>query len=193
MDVCNAGVYWATFWVLSATLVVLLWYAWETRKLRQESQKQTFLMLRPFVVIKKPDPDNDASRASVKNIGNGSALHIRFKSVQRKIKLPGGITDEIITIEPRLEKTTLLKKDASDDLVLDAKKDDEQVFASQNDEKEKRNLYLSEKIFFEYDDINNEPYKISRLQNDTYKTLQKPEVRSALRDVITNILGLNKQ
>ena len=70
-----------TFFALFFTLLAVIWYACETRKLRMETIKQTELSLRPFVVITY---DTDASmqrRFKIENIGKGPALNVKIADI----------------------------------------------------------------------------------------------------------------
>ncbi|MEW6455833.1 MAG: hypothetical protein AB1410_03845 [Acidobacteriota bacterium] len=63
---------------LILTLFVVLWYAWETRRLRIETIKQTELSLRPFVIILFIEHKN---KFILKNIGNGPALKVKIDDI----------------------------------------------------------------------------------------------------------------
>lgn len=67
-----------TFFALFLTFLTVIWYAWETRKLRIETLNQTKLSLRPFVIIvfiERP------GKFILKNLGNGSALNVKVKDI----------------------------------------------------------------------------------------------------------------
>jgi len=59
------------------TGVVLIWYAWETNQLRRETQRQTEIQLRPFVIFRF---ENEVFQVS--NLGNGPALNVRIDDVR---------------------------------------------------------------------------------------------------------------
>ncbi len=60
--------------ILFATFLALLWYAWETRKMRREIVEQTKLQLTPFVVVLSEDP-----QLTVANYGESTARNIQIK------------------------------------------------------------------------------------------------------------------
>ncbi len=66
--------------LLGITLIAIIWYAWETRKLRMETVKQTELSQRPFVMI------FDSKRLGIryKNSGQGIALNIEITPYEYK-------------------------------------------------------------------------------------------------------------
>ncbi len=61
--------------LLGITLIAIIWYAWETRKLRMETVRQTELSQRPFVMIF----ETDSNKIKYKNSGQGIALNISIK------------------------------------------------------------------------------------------------------------------
>lgn len=61
--------------LLGITLIAIIWYAWETRKLRMETVRQTELSQRPFVMIF----ETDLNKIKYKNSGQGIALNISIK------------------------------------------------------------------------------------------------------------------
>ncbi len=70
-----------TFFALFLTLMAVIWYAWETRKLRMETIKQTELSLRPFIVITF-DPNASMQRGyKIENIGKGPALNVKIANI----------------------------------------------------------------------------------------------------------------
>ncbi len=85
----------ANFWqviILAITAVIIFWYTVETYWLRRESQRQTELQLRPFVVLEAVRQIEGVG-FQVKNIGNGTALNIRIGSVLVKYE---GTLSEVI-------------------------------------------------------------------------------------------------
>ena len=60
--------------ILFATFLALLWYAWETRRMRKQIVDQTKLQLTPFVVILVED-----SLVMVANYGESTARNIEIK------------------------------------------------------------------------------------------------------------------
>jgi len=67
-----------TFFALFLTFLAVVWYAWETRKLRIEAIKQTELGLKPFVTISY---DERERKFSYKNIGKGPALKVKIDDI----------------------------------------------------------------------------------------------------------------
>ena len=59
------------------TGLVLIWYTIETQLLRKESQKQTEIQIRPFVIVERKD-----RKIFLKNIGQGPALNVSVRPVQ---------------------------------------------------------------------------------------------------------------
>ena len=59
------------------TGAILIWYTIETQLLRKETQKQTELQIRPFVIMEFKN-----NEFYLKNIGRGPALNIKIKPVQ---------------------------------------------------------------------------------------------------------------
>jgi len=64
--------------ILLETGIVLLWYTWETHKLRKEAQRQTEAQQRPFVILEPTQRTHsgDLIGLRLKNIGNGAAINI---------------------------------------------------------------------------------------------------------------------
>ena len=71
---------WNQFSAVAVALTgaAVIWYTWETKLLRSESQRQTELQLRPFVVVVPVGP----GQFSACNIGNCSALNVAVADVQ---------------------------------------------------------------------------------------------------------------
>jgi len=59
------------------TGLIVLWYTYETKLLRSETQRQTEMSQRPFVVAKLVDDHFEVS-----NLGHGVALNIRIKPIE---------------------------------------------------------------------------------------------------------------
>lgn len=59
------------------TGLVLIWYTIETQLLRKESQKQTEIQIRPFVIVELKN-----RKFFLKNIGQGPALNVSVRPVQ---------------------------------------------------------------------------------------------------------------
>ena len=66
--------------LLGITLIAIIWYAWETRKLRMETVRQTELSQRPFVMIFEVDNH----RLKYRNSGQGIALNVRIKPFENR-------------------------------------------------------------------------------------------------------------
>ena len=58
------------------TGLVIVWYTWETQLLRVETQRQTEVQLRPFVVV---EPTSEGFQT--RNIGYGPAINVRIGEV----------------------------------------------------------------------------------------------------------------
>jgi len=69
------------FCVLFLTLLAVIWYANETRKLRIETVKQTRLSMRPIVVVTY---DEGERKFMLMNYGNTPAFHIKIDDVSLK-------------------------------------------------------------------------------------------------------------
>lgn len=63
------------------TGAAIIWYTWETKRLREETQRQTEFQIRPFVII-EPSIDAKSIGFKVINAGNGPAMNIRIQDVQ---------------------------------------------------------------------------------------------------------------
>jgi len=59
------------------TGAVVIWYTIETQLLRKETQKQTDLLIRPFVIIELKNRE-----FFLKNLGHGPALNVQVRPVQ---------------------------------------------------------------------------------------------------------------
>ena len=83
------------FWnliTLIVTAVIILWYTWETKKLREEAQRTNKLSFRPVVVPKYlSSVSNDSRHMKIMNIGRGPALNIECRISQ--IHPNGGYTN----------------------------------------------------------------------------------------------------
>lgn len=71
---------------LLATLGVIIWYSYETRRLRKATVKQTELQLTPYLIlnyaVEKEIPEY--TYLLCKNIGNTSALNVRVETFEVK-------------------------------------------------------------------------------------------------------------
>jgi hypothetical protein len=95
--------------VVTVTGFILIWYAWETFRLRVEAQKQTELSLRPCVIA---IPRRADSHWELKNIGNGTALDISIEDVHiSKHEIPGNPAWRPVLSFP--SKIPFLQKDKS--------------------------------------------------------------------------------
>jgi hypothetical protein len=61
---------------LIVTLIILIWYAWETRGLRIQSAKQYDFMLQPCIILFWSD-----GHFLLKNVGHSAALNIHISDV----------------------------------------------------------------------------------------------------------------
>jgi len=79
-----------TLAVLTATLVALVWYTWETHRLRRETQRQVEVQQRPFVILEPTarTHSGDLLGLKMKNIGNGTAVNIRVGSDPDSAAIP---------------------------------------------------------------------------------------------------------
>jgi len=92
----------ATMIVLAVTAVAILWYSYETRKMRNEMVKQTELSIRPQIVARL---DEKGEYFYVKNVGHDAAFNI----LTNEYYLVGPLTvklifDRIDALMPREEK-----------------------------------------------------------------------------------------
>jgi hypothetical protein len=110
--------------ILFWTGVILIWYTWETSKLRkeaqrqvEESQRQIEIQLRPFVVLDigfttAPDVDRKDYHIGVKNVGNGTAVNVVVKDMteitSENIRVPYNIPQKPIHILSPNEYCTIL-------------------------------------------------------------------------------------
>lgn len=60
-----------------ATFIVLIFYARDTRKIAKNSFEQIESSLKPFVALVEREPGH-SSKWSIKNLGKGAALNIRY-------------------------------------------------------------------------------------------------------------------
>lgn len=70
-----------------ATLIVLIGYAKDTKKIAKNSFQQIESSLQPFVALVEREPGH-SSNWSIKNIGKGPALNIRYSRYQADDKPP---------------------------------------------------------------------------------------------------------
>lgn len=75
--------------VLLITAFIVAYYTYETKQLRVETQKQTDLMIRPFVVLYYGTTYRVLNNLSIgepevkiKNVGNGAAVNVRVEDVE---------------------------------------------------------------------------------------------------------------
>jgi hypothetical protein len=82
--------------IVLGTALVLIWYTYETYKLREtaqkqievaqgqlaESQRQTELQLRPFVILEVSISEHDEFSYRVRNIGVGTAINVHIMDIQ---------------------------------------------------------------------------------------------------------------
>jgi hypothetical protein len=63
-------------WAVALTGLVLVWYTWETMRLRRVASAQRELQLRPLVILEPHEKG-----FVVRNVGHGAALNIRIDDV----------------------------------------------------------------------------------------------------------------
>jgi len=63
---------------ITLTGIVVIWYTWETNRLKIEMKRQTALMLKPYVVVKPGGGNKRKWDFELVNIGNGSAVAVRI-------------------------------------------------------------------------------------------------------------------
>jgi hypothetical protein len=68
--------------VVLGTALVLIWYTYETYKLREAAQKQIELQQRPFVILEVSISDRDEFSYRVRNIGVGTAINVRIMDIR---------------------------------------------------------------------------------------------------------------
>jgi hypothetical protein len=79
-----------SFWNLVAVIItacIIVWYSWETRRLRIEAQKTNKYYFRPLVVSHYISSESGGRRyLKIKNIGKGPALNIecRISQIHKK-------------------------------------------------------------------------------------------------------------
>jgi hypothetical protein len=76
---------------LTLTLVAVVYYAWETHKLRLETVVHNELQVRPILVVKYLEGSEGSSIPKLKlaNIGNGPALDVTFEDLVILIRNSG--------------------------------------------------------------------------------------------------------
>jgi len=101
--------------VLFITFLALVWYAWETKKMKEQVIEQTKLLICPFLVI-NPKNETLATGGSykefkIRNVGKGVALKIQFskcKICKGKGNIPG--IKKSPTLMPGEEKDIIVKE-----------------------------------------------------------------------------------
>lgn len=88
---------------LVATLCIIIWYACETKKLREVTVKQTELQLTPYIILDYKDD------LICKNIGNSSAINVEVSTFEAIGKDSGKLVFKVsfpplYVIEPKEEK-----------------------------------------------------------------------------------------
>lgn len=63
-------------WAVVLTGIVIIWYTWETMRLRETASSQREIQLRPFVVLELKD-----KKFLVTNVGSGVAVNVRVNEV----------------------------------------------------------------------------------------------------------------
>lgn len=86
----NRPIYDPQLAVLTTTLIAIIWYTWEAHSLRKETQRQTEIQQRPFVILESMNRDNSGYLLALemKNIGNGCAININFRGDRDLASIP---------------------------------------------------------------------------------------------------------
>jgi len=105
-----------TPYVLALTLIAVVWYAWETMQLVQETSKQTDFSMMPFITISYFENGN---KYKLMNLGHGVALNIKIDDI-RLIKTKGlkfdYVHQEIDVLPPTGECEIRFKKKINEDI-----------------------------------------------------------------------------
>lgn len=83
--------------ILFGTALVIIWYTYETNRLREETIKQTELSILPCLALE----EIDELTLTIRNIGNGAALNIGFST-----NIEGFSFDSVTVLSPN-EKTVI--------------------------------------------------------------------------------------
>lgn len=141
-----------TFFALFLTLLAVVWYACETRKLRIETIKQTELSLRPFVILSYNEREG---KFQIENIGKSTALKVKITDIPI-VKKNGKLyiryvfnKIDVIIPEEKKEVTGEIK-------INEGISGDFPVFMSHFFPESAIKSY---DFFINYTNINNEPYK----------------------------------
>jgi hypothetical protein len=67
--------------IVLGTALILIWYTYETYKLREVGQKQIELQQRPFVILEVSISEYDEASYRVRNIGVGTAINVRVMDI----------------------------------------------------------------------------------------------------------------
>jgi hypothetical protein len=99
--------------VLSLTFFAILWYSWETHKLRIETAKQTRLRLRPMIILAYIKSENGMiSGLCLSNIGNGIALNVKLLDIYVVDEDPfkvGWSFDEVPVLPPNKSEKLIVR------------------------------------------------------------------------------------
>ena len=105
-----------TLYVLSVTLIAVIWYAWETMRLVQETYRQTEFSMAPFVTLSYFENED---KYKLMNLGHGVALSIKIDNI-RLVKTSGlkfyYIHQEVGILPPTCECDIVLKKKINEDI-----------------------------------------------------------------------------
>jgi hypothetical protein len=73
----------ANVFVLALTLAAIVWYSFETRWLRQETEKNNAGSIRPIMIVEFTNDRlaNDSPFPTIRNIGFGPAFNVEIESI----------------------------------------------------------------------------------------------------------------
>lgn len=142
--------------ILFLTLVAVIFYTYETNKLRKETFRQTELQLRPCITMRKSGEDK---KAVAMNIGHSPALNIEIEDIN--------IKNQVISFQRR----NLLKPD-KDRMVKIIKKNIENPKEERKIEK-----IINDFPFFNKNDLPEGHYQLTI----KYKNIENKKYRSILK------------
>lgn len=144
-----------TFWALFFTLLAVIWYANETRKLRIETVNQTELSLRPIIVLSYYANASSQRIFKIENIGKAPALNVKIDDIPI-IKKDGGIHIRYI-----FNKINIIVQNEKRDITGKIKENgncsrNSHLFMSHFSP---RSAVRSYDFIINYRNVNNKPYK----------------------------------